>query len=342
MRIVYIGSKWGTSLHRAHTLERLGHQVVFLDPQSLLKMPQWLARLHFHSGYAGIGLCLNNRLLHKVSVAAPDLIWVNQGEFLGPGIVQRLHRMGIPIINYANDNPFSFENRKRFARYRAALPYYDLVVVVFEESVQFAEQLGAKHVVRVYLSADEAAHTRRTLTSEQKRRYSSEVAFVGTWMADHRGQFIATLIRRGVPLSIWGDRWQKAPEWPLIQSHWRGFGVYDDDGYGAIIQSAKICLGLVNKASGNLHTGRSVQIPALGALLCAERTDEHVAMYDEGTEAIFWNDADECADKCLSLLKQPELCKQIAKRGHERCLKNNYFNEPTLKKIIDCATRKES
>ena len=45
---------------------------------------------------------------------------------------------------------------------------------------------------------------------------------------------------------------------------------------------------------------------------------EHLQMYQEDKEAVFWKDVDECAEKCLNLLKQPELCKQIAKRGHER------------------------
>ena len=52
----------------------------------------------------------------------------------------------------------------------------------------------------------------------------------------------------------------------------------------------------------DLHTRRSVEIPYVGALLCAERTSEHVALYEESIEAVFWCDVDECALQCRRLL----------------------------------------
>lgn len=334
MRIAYIGTASGTSLHRARALERLGHQVIIVDPWAWLSRPQWMARLLFHAGYAGAAILLEGRIFRSVSAATPGLIWVNQGEFLGPRLIRRLGGLGAPLVNYANDNPFSSENRRRFARYRAALPYYDLAVVVFENIVKLAERAGAKRVIRRFISADDVAHRPRSLTPEQIKHYSSDVAFVGTWMPAQRGPLMVELIRRGVPVSIWGDRWHKAPEWPLIRPHWRGPGVYADDGYAAIIQSAKVCLGLVNKTSGNLHTDRSIQIPSLGGLLCAERTPEHLMMYEEGNEAVFWDDAVECATLCQSLLADEPRRVEISRRGYERAMQNNLFNEPVLGSIL--------
>jgi hypothetical protein len=326
-------------LHRACALERLGHEVVIVDPWAWLSKPQWMARLVAHSGYAGVGARINRRLFREVSAVTPDLIWINQGEFLGPRLIRRLRGVGAPIVNYANDNPFSDENWRRFRRYRAALPYYDLLIVVFSSAVELAQRAGAKRVLRKFISADEVAHKPRPLTGAEKRQYSSDVAFVGTWLPVHRGAFMADLIRQGIPISIWGDRWHKAPEWPVIRPCWRGPGVYNDGGYAAIIQSAKICLGLVNRASGNLHTDRSTQIPALGAVFCAERTSEHLAMYEEGKEAVFWSDAAECAAICRELLTDAPRRRMIARQGHERGLRNNMFNEPVLHSILEEAFR---
>lgn len=339
MRIAYIGTASGTSLHRARALERLGHQVTIVNPWAWLSRPQWMARLLFHSGYVGVATLLEGRIFRSVSAVTPGLIWINQGEFLGPRLIRRLGSLGVPLVNYANDNPFSSENWRRFAHYRAALPYYDLAVVVFADIVKPAERAGARRVIRKFISADEVAHRPRSLTAEQVKRYSSEVAFVGTWMPVQRGPLVVELIRRGIPVSIWGNRWEKAPEWTLIRSNWRGPGVYTDDGYAAIIQSAKICLGLVNKTSGNLHTDRSIQIPALGMLLCAERTSEHLMMYEEGKEAVFWDDAVECATLCQSLLTDEPRRVEIARRGYARAMQNNLFNEPVLGSILEEAFR---
>lgn len=335
MRIVYIGTASGTSLQRARALGRLGHEVVHVDPWKWLASPPWVGRVFHHLGYRGAGLCVDRRILDAVASAAPELIWVNQGEFLGPRVIGKLRGFHVPIVNYANDNPFSTENRQRFRRYRAGIPYYDLIVVVFAHAVEPARRAGARRVMRVYISADEVAHRPRPLTDSLIREYASDVAFIGTWFREQRGAFVAELIRRGVPLSIWGDRWDKAPEWPIIRAHWRGPGIYDEDRYAAAIQCAKICIGLVNKTAGNQHTDRSIQIPALGALLCAERTQEHLALYDEGREAVFWDNAKECADACLELLSDESLRKRIARNGYERAFRNGLFNERVLGSILD-------
>ena len=89
-----------------------------------------------------------------------------------------------------------------------------------------------------------------------------------------------------------------------------------------------------------MHTRRTIEIPAVGGLLCAERTKEHLDLYKEGEEAVFWENADECAVRCLELLKSPAQSKEIARRGYERCLKNNLFNEPILGHIIQEAMAK--
>ncbi len=339
MRIAYIGPAWGTSLHRAHALERLGHDITLVDPWKWLAYPATRARLHFHTGYVGVDALVGGRLFSAVQSAQPELVWVNQGGFLGAKTIRNLRTLGVPIVNYANDNPFARENRRRFRNYRAALPYYDLVVVVFAAAVQAARQAGARRVMHTWISADEVAHRPREIPKEEAARYASEVAFVGTWMKAQRGPFMAELIRRGVPLSIWGERWQKSREWPMVRPHWRGPGVYDNNGYAAILQSAKICLGLVNKSSGNQHTDRSIQIPALGSLLCAERTPEHLELYREGEEAVFWENAEECAALCKELLADEPRRREIARCGHERALKNGQYNEVVMAKILDEAPR---
>lgn len=127
--------------------------------------------------------------------------------------------------------------------------------------------------------------------------------------------------------------------WSLPLTHWRGPGIYHDDSYAAAIQSAKICLGLLSKGNRDLHTNRSIEIPCLGGLLCAERTSEHLALYEEGRDAIFWRDAEECAALCHRLLADEPLRREIAGRGHERARRNNHYNEPMLAALIERAMR---
>ena len=71
----------------------------------------------------------------------------------------------------------------------------------------------------------------------------------------------------------------------------RGSGpaIYGDD-YLKAIQLAKVSLGLLSKGNRDLHTTRTFEIPYCGGLLCAERTSEHLQLYQEDVEAVYWSD----------------------------------------------------
>lgn len=192
-----------------------------------------------------------------------------------------------------------------------------------------------KKIMRVYRSADEVSHAPRKLTEKDHQTWDSEVLFLGTWFPE-RGPFLLELIQLGVPLTIRGPNWHKAPEWPQLKSYWKGGAIAGDD-YAKAIQCAKVNLGLLSKENRDLHTTRSLEIPALGGLLCAERTSEHITMYVEGQEAIFWKDAKECAAMCRFALSDENRRQTIAAAGHLRVKKNGHYNENILTTILNAS-----
>jgi spore maturation protein CgeB len=196
--------------------------------------------------------------------------------------------------------------------------------------------MGAKKVFLTYLSADEVEHAPVPITQLDKKKWASDILFVGTCM-EERGPFMARLIGKGLPLAIYGNRWQKAREWPVLKKAWRGPAIYGDD-YAKAIQCAKINLGLLSKGNRDLWTTRSAEITSLGGLLCAERTSVHRKFYVEGEEAVFWDDADECIEQCSRLLDDPQRRIYIAEQGKIRFKKNALTNENVMKTIIAAAT----
>lgn len=334
MRIAYVGDNWGTSLHRARALQRLGHEVFLVSPRQMLPASRLVDRWLRYTGAAGAGALLNKRIFSLILSHKADLVWVNQGECVGPQLLNEIHAEGILAVNYINDDPFRIDREWfRFRLYRAALPFYDLAIVCRAENVNEAKAAGARNVLRVWMTTDEIEHAPRDLSAAQLSKLRSDVAFIGTWMPE-RGPFVAKLIAEGIPISIWGDRWQKAPEWPVIAPHWRGPGVYTNE-YADTITAAKICIGLVSKGNRDLHTRRSIEVPTLRSVLCAERTSEHLELYNEGEEAVFWNNAEECAALCKALLIDERRRRDIAAKGHQRALRNGHVNERMLRSGID-------
>jgi spore maturation protein CgeB len=151
-----------------------------------------------------------------------------------------------------------------------------------------------------------------------------------------RGPFLQELLKAGVPLAIYGNDWQKAREWPALQRAWCGPAIYGDD-YLKAIQLAKVSLGLLSKGNRDLHTTRTFEIPYCGGLFCAERTSEHLQLYQEDVEAVYWSDVEECIDKCQQLLNDDKMRTEIAAKGRIRCLRNGIFNERNLYNILKAA-----
>lgn len=338
--ILYLGdsSPSSTSAHRANALTRLGHAVVFLDPYKMFSKQlgsRWLSAIHFRTGYRFLNSSVVKwleRALH--TVGRPDVVWVNSGELFGPHSLKILRRLACPIILYNNDDPTGKRDGRRFDLLLQALPYYDLCAVMREINIPEFKARGAKDVLRVFMSYDEEIHQPFAHRSAIPEALCSDVAFIGTWMRyEKRDEFLLELIRQGVPVSIWGNRWEKSPYFYQLAPHWRGSAL-DGQNYVAAIQGAKICLGLLSKGNRDLHTRRSLEVPSSGGLFCAERTAEHQALYEEGYEAVFWSDPTECADVCTRLLHDKRQREKIRKAGMNRVRELKLGNEDICNEIL--------
>ena len=339
MRVLYIGPDVGTCRQRRQALERLGHDVFLADPFAALPAPQLSAPWAVHTGALGLSAIVRRRVLARVGGREFDVALVDSGCLVGPGLVRALKQRARRVINYNPDNPFVARDGRRWRLFHQALPEYDLYITPRWSSALAALGVGAARVLQTDFAADETAHRPRDLSAEARARFAADVVFVGTWMPE-RGAFFAKLIQAGLPLRIFGPRWTRAPEYRVLQAHVTE-GELDAEAYAHAICGAKIAIGLLSKGNEDLHTTRSLEIPAFGVLLCAERSDDHSAMYRDGEEAVFWNwdDAQECAEKCLELLKHPERIAEIAAAGLRRVRANRSFNEPLMAGFLAEAMR---
>jgi hypothetical protein len=265
----------------------------------------------------------------------PDLVWVNSGELFGPGCLKVLKGLSCPIFLYNNDDPTGGRDGRRFDSLLKALPYYDVCAVMREVNVSEFKALGANKVLRVFMSYDEVAHQPFAHFSDIPPAFRSEVVFIGTWMRyEKRDEFILGLIREGIPVSIWGDRWDKSAHFAKLKSHWRGPALTGRD-YVAALQGAKICLGLLSRGNRDMHTIRSLETPFSGGLLCAERTIEHQKFYAEGVEAVFWSDVSECAQICKELLANDDRRNAIRLAGMQRVRSLKVGNEDVCTYLLN-------
>jgi len=322
-------------MDRSNALQRLGHKVHHIDLRRLMPQSRWMYRITWKFGGQVFAPWILRALPPAMEGRRYDVCLVDSGEWVTPRIIETIRRHAGKVVNYVIDDPFGVRDTARFRAYRRSLKCYDLCVVVRPDNAREATLAGARRVLRVFMSSDEKSHAPRVLTAADHTQWDSEVLFLGTWFPE-RGPFLLDLMKRGVPLTIRGTNWSKAPEWTELQPAWKSGPVIGDD-YAKAIQCAKVNLGMLSKGNRDQHTTRSLEIPALGGLLCAERTAEHLAMYQEGSEALFWSDAAECAAVCMRALENEPARLAIAAAGQARNIANRIRNENVMSEILTSA-----
>ncbi|WP_336966857.1 CgeB family protein [Sphingobium aquiterrae] len=333
--VLYVGRSSGTSGQRLAALRRIGYDVHQVDPYAALPTARLLHAWSYKTGNLGLDNRVHSHIAAALGDTRCDVALVDNGELISPRTIATLRRAARRIAVFNQDNPFSARDGHRWRLFRKALPHYDLYITPRQSNMAEGRQAGARNTLRVWFSADEIAHQPIALTEEDQARFACDVAFVGTWMPE-RGPLMRALIARGLPLRIYGPRWQKAPEFAQIAPFIHQGELKGTD-YTKAILGARISLALLSKGNRDLHTTRSLEIPAIGGLLCGERTSEHRALYEEGQEAVFWDDAAECADLCTALLADEPRRRAMAQAGHQRALANRHFNQRWLAEMVAAA-----
>lgn len=341
MKILYLGDDNPdfTSAHRANALRRLGHEVTVVNPRATLPRVSLVGGISTRLGLWPFAPWIDAAVRRQIGRDRFDLAWIDCGAEVSPGFHRWLQSKNVKILNYNLDDPFGTRDGRKWDLYRRSVPLHDLTVVVRSENVAEARIAGARNILQVFRSYDPIAHAPLNLTDQERRQWASDVVFVGSWMRE-RGPFMVRLLELGVPLSIWGNDWPKAPEYERLRPAIRGAAVYGSD-YVKTIQCAKIALGLLSKGNRDLHTTRSAEVPFIGgAVFCAERTVEHEAMYADGEEAMFWTSPEDCARRCRAGLADPAGLQKIADRGRRRVRQLQLANDEMANAALAMLGRK--
>ena len=89
---------------------------------------------------------------------------------------------------------------------------------------------------------------------------------------------------------------------------------------------------------GDQHNSRTFQIAACGgAMMIAQRTEEHSHFFKENSEAVYFDDVKELREKLAYWLapSQGEARKRIAAAARERCLTEDYSYVPVVKGFLE-------
>ena len=343
---MYIGWLWpgGTSLQRLHALESLGHAVTGVDATPppkpwVLELPYRVSGKLFRLGLDSFGPRdrngENSSVLRLFRNAKWDVLWADKGMTIEADTLSEVRRLQprCRIVGYSPDDMYARHNQSR--PFLQSLPLCDVYFTTKSYGVEELESLGAKDVQFVGNAYDPSTHRPMAVGANDREQFGGKVGFIGAY-ENERFRSMNFLARNGVSVRVWG------PDWPR-QRISKGLRVEQrclwGDDYALATCASDINLGFLRKINRDLQTTRSVEIPACGAFMLAERTDEHQALFKEGLEAEYFDSNEELLDKVLYYLSHEDERKQIAAAGRERCVRSGYSNEARLSKMLEIAMK---
>jgi hypothetical protein len=325
-----------TSVHRVRALESLGADVDVVDTAAdevagLGRLRYRVQNRLFMRGWR-VPLPDVTRTAERIIEAARrrhwDIIWLEKALTVGPDIVRELRNVcpRARIVGFSPDDMCLRHNQSQ--QFLQSLSGYDWFITTKADTVPELAALGCSHVVAVGNGFDPEAFRPMTISSSDVERLGGDIGFVGTYERE-RAALVLRLAEAGLGVRVWGDGWRALASHPAnLRIEHRPLDFAD---YAKACSAFKINLGFLRKLNRDQQTTRSVEIPACGGFMLAERTSEHLALFDEGTEAEFFADADELIAKSLRFLADDAGRAAIARRGHERCVSSGYSNAARLR-----------
>lgn len=340
MRILYVGelAPHTRCAQRARALLDLGHQLL---PLSLLRerldgRPQRLslpARLAYKLGYPLDQVGLNRALLESIETQRFDLLWIENGRPVRPEVLLQVRRLQpeLPQLLFSEDDIYLPHNRSRYLE--QCLPHYDLVVTTKRRHVERAElaSLGVRQLHYEPKGFDPELFRPLALSPEERNRFDARLCFVGTFEEPRFAACLA-LARAGLPVRVFGNGWEQARAGhPNLHIEGRPLVGLD---YVRAIAAADLSLGFLRRANRDEHTDRSVEIPAAGGVLLAERSAEHQELFPEGQSALYFGNHQELITTARRALLDPAGRAKLARAGRQRCLELELSHQGICGRIL--------
>jgi spore maturation protein CgeB len=256
-----------------------------------------------------------------------DLVWVDKGVFIDPEIIQRLRKVSKLLLHYTPDPAFTFHRSRFFFK---AVSFYDFCITTKSFEIEDYRKAGAKQVIYCTQGYDKMLHKSYYTFVEKDK----DVTFVGHY-EKYRGAIIKKLIENGVDVHVAGFKWKHFYKKNKNNKnlHFHGDGIYGE-GYAKFISSSFISLGLLSKWIPELHTTRTMEIPACGTLLVTELNSETIELYEK-EEVVFYEDIDELTLKIISLLKEKSVIEEYISKASKRLTNGKYDYESIVLEILN-------
>ena len=317
--------------------QQYGWEYRFVDEGKITKplIKSWIHKVAYRVlARRPLGYWSFNRSLVEVACDfQPDVVLVVKGAYISPDALRQIKASTRAVlINYATDDPFNpLVTTRSLVK---SIRLYDVYACTKRCIMCDIQRAGCKKVIFVPFGYKPSVHfPEKPVTAEEKQRFASDVVFVGGCDRD-RVAYFERLVHElpDIRLHLYGGYWDRHP---VLRRYHRGFARGRD--YRLALSSAKIAINLVRHANRDGHVMRSFEIPACGAFMLAERTEEHLELFEEDREAAFFGSPEELVEKVRYYLIHDSERERIAKAGYRLITSGNHTYRDRLLEMLRAA-----
>lgn len=337
MKVVFVAPLWygGTSLQRMLAMQDLEYNVLPIDtePQYVQKKQRrFLYRVRRKLLGPSDLTNANHAIIQILKKYAIDILWLEGALTTTPETLKTVRELSPKTIiaGYSPDDMAAKHSQSR--TFLGGLPLYHVYFTTKSYGVKELGSLGVSRTFFVGNAYDLGTHRPITISEEEKRMFGGGVGFVGDYEIE-RAQFIFYLAQHGIPVRVWGTNWNRKCKLNHHNMRIEYKPLWGDE-YAKAICAFDINLAFLRKINRDLQTQRSVEIPACGGFMLAERTTEHLELFKEGKEAAFFDSREELLEKVRYYLNHEDERRRIAQAGRDKCLKSGYSYHERIKEML--------
>lgn len=243
-------------------------------------------------------------LIALIEQHKPRLVLVTGILPLDQQVFRAIRTAGGRIVNYLTDDPWNPIHRRRcFLR---NLKDYDHIFSTKDALRLRLEAAGTPSTSWLPFAYDPELHH----PVPEDDPTAAEVLFVGTGATERMRWLDALSDLPGVRRRIHGNRWDR-----LRTIGWEKKPAVVGEEYCKALVSARVVLGLLREANGDLSTDRSYEIGAIGGCGLYQDTTEHRRLLKDYPNAGFFKSPSQLRTRVEELLKNAELQQELRRSG---------------------------
>ncbi len=264
---------------------------------------------------------VSQAVLAKVETFRPDLVLSMAQAPLSRQALRRLARDGVATAMWF------VEDFRLFTYWRAFAPLYDVFAVIQKEPfLDELERAGVRNTLYLPLAADPEFHLPLDLGPVERRKYGSDVSFLGAGYANRR---LAFRLLAHLDFAIWGSDWDGDDV--LAQRVRRGGERIAPEEAVKIFNATAVNLNLHSSvrasppvAPGDFVNPRTFELAMCGAFQLVDRRELLPELFADD-ELVTFTSMEELLERIEYFLARPEERAVWAAKARERALAEHTY-----------------